>query len=132
MIKITHLLLAGAVAFALCDLGLAQEAASAAARRGIRRPRERLADAVLAQEILPSPCRASDAGVGSGVLEALPGRATCRAPSSDRPSPPRRAASRRWSVFRPRPAPRSLVFPPPGWFAGAEAQIVKPHLHHPN
>ena len=73
MNKITQLLLAGAVVFALCDVGLAQETPSAAARRELRRREMRSPTRSLAQESLPPPLPGSpDAGVGAGVLEALP------------------------------------------------------------
>jgi len=129
MIKITQLLLAGAVAFALCDAGLAQETpprppAAAAADMGA------VTDAVLAQQGLPPALPGSpDAGVGAGVLEALP-RPLDTPRSLFGPEQPPSAGGIRIDApyFTPDPLLDPSFFPSPGWFAGAEVQIVKPHL----
>ena len=74
MIRVTHLLVAGAVALALCDSSLAQEVPP-------QRPAPEspdlssIVDSVTAQEASSalSPLPGSpDVGVGGGVLEALP------------------------------------------------------------
>jgi hypothetical protein len=106
MIKMTHLLLAGAVALALSDVGLAQDTPSMP---------------------LPLP-DAPAAGDGEAILQALH---QPRIPASlFAPSPPPS------SGFMPVDSPYfvrdplldSSQFPPPGWFAGAELQVLKPHL----
>ena len=133
MIKIKHLLLAAAMAFTLCDVSLAQEALPKPAGLAAAIAETPAAE-TLAQDTFPAPLAeplpdSPYAGIGSGVLQALPR-------PSDVPG----------SLFAPAQAPSTgampiggpyLVtdpfldppeFPQPGWFAGAEAQIVKPHL----
>jgi hypothetical protein len=129
MRTITHLLLAGAVTLALCDAGRAQETPpqpSAAASANVRA----VTDAVLAQESLPPALPGSpDAGVGAGVLEALP-RPLDTPRSLFAPEQPPSAGGVRIDApyFIPDPQLDFAPFAQPGWFAGAEVQIVKPHL----
>ena len=130
MNKITHLLLAGAVAFALCDVGLAQETLRRAHPPQTRRQCGAIADAVLAQESLPPPLPGSpDSGVGAGVLEALPRpRDTPRSLFGPEQPPSAGGIQIDAPYFVPDPLLDPSFFPSPGWFAGAEVQIVKPHL----
>jgi len=96
---------------------------------------EALSNAVLAQETPPSlvPLPGDpDAGIGGGVLQALPLPRDFPA-SLFTPSPPPPAdASGVLRIDAPYFARDPLldpaVFPPPGWFAGAEMQVLKPHL----
>lgn len=126
MIKITHLLLAGAAALALCDMVQAQEpspsqpAAVTGATTGT----------VPAQGSLPAALPASpESGVGSGVLEALPQpRDTPRSLFGPEQPPSKGGEVFDGSYFTTDPLLDPSFFPAPGWFAGAEAQIVKPHL----
>jgi hypothetical protein len=129
MSKITHLLLAGAAAFALCHAGLAQEtpprppAANSTALDAI-------AGTVVAQESLPQPLPNSpEYGVGAGVLEALPRPRDTPRSLFGPEKPPSTGGIR---IDAPYFTPDALLdppfFPSPGWFAGAEVQIVKPHL----
>ena len=128
--KTKHLLLAVAVGFALSDLGLAQEPRPAQPEGGS----EALA-AVLTDSLAQEPARAAASRLecrrlAAGFFEALP-RPRDLPRSLFAPAVPNvaRARGHRWTVF---PVPDPLLdppfFPPPGWFAGAEAQIVKPHL----
>jgi hypothetical protein len=129
MIKITHLLLTGAVAFVLCETSRAQEArpqpsAEQPASAGA------ISDAVLAQESLPMPMPGSpDAGVGAGVLESLP-RPVDVPRSLFAPEQPPSAGGIpiHQPYFLADPLLDPPFFPSPGWFAGVEVQIVKPHL----
>ena len=130
MNKITHLLLAGAVVFALCDVGLAQETppqppAASPVDRGCDHRRRRRA-----REPPARPCPAVQTPAWArGSSRRCHGRATHRVPCSDRHSPPRREASRSMArISSPTRCSTPSFFPPPGWFVGAEVQIVKPHL----
>jgi hypothetical protein len=129
MTNMTRQLLAVAVALALSDAGLAQEV-SPKPPLGATPSQAALVDAVVAQDPLPAPLTGgTDSAVGGGVLEALPQPrdlpASLFAPPP--PSPP--------NFFRidaPYLVPDRLLDPPglpsPGWFAGAEIQVIKPHL----
>ena len=129
MSKITHLLLAGAAVFALCDVGVAQEtppqpaAADSAALDSV-------AATVVAQENLPQPLPSSpEYGVGAGVLETLPRpRDTPRSLFGPAQPPSTGGVDLDGPYFVRDPLLDPPFFPSPGWFAGAEAQIVKPHL----
>jgi hypothetical protein len=129
MNKVTHLLLAGAVALALCDMGRAQEAAS-------QPPADATVDgtataeAALAQESLPLALQGSpDAGVGSGILETLPRPRDTPRSLFGPPQPPSTGGIQIDApYFVPDPLLDPSFFPSPGWFVGAEVQIVKPHL----
>ena len=129
MNKITHLLLAGAVALALCDIGRAQEAASQPPADATVDGRA-IVEAALAQESLPLALQGSpDAGVGSGVLEALPRPRDTPRSLFGPPQPPSTGGIQLDApYFVPDPLLDPSFFPSPGWFAGAEVQIVKPHL----
>ena len=129
MNKISHLLLAGVMALALCDASRAQELApqppaSASADLGA------VTDAVLAQEHLPAPLPGSpDYGVGAGVVEALPQpRDTPRSLFGPEQPPGTGGIRIDAPYFIPDPMLDVAPFAQPGWFAGAEVQIVKPHL----
>jgi hypothetical protein len=125
MIKITHLLLAAAVSLALCDTGLAQETPAPAAAGSIT-------DGYLKQEALPQPLPGSaDSGVGSGVLEALPQpRDIPRSLFGPEQPPSTGGVVFDGSYFTTDPLLDPSFFPAPGWFAGAEVQILKPHLNN--
>jgi hypothetical protein len=130
MIKIKHLLLAGALACTLGNAILAQEAQpkpSGSAPESL----EAITEKVMAQEAVPEPLPASPytGGLGSGVLQAIP-----RPP--DVPgslfAPAQPASTGGMPIGGPYlvtdPWLDPPEFPQPGWFAGAEVQIVKPHL----
>ncbi len=129
MNKITHLLMAGAAVFALCHVGLAQEtpprppATDSAAE-------DTFASAVFAQEGLPAALPASsDFGIGAGILEALPQPPDVPRSLFGPEKPPSTGGIRIDApYFIPDPLLDPPFFPSPGWFAGAEIQIVKPHL----
>jgi hypothetical protein len=129
MIKVTHLLLAGAAVFALCEAGLAQETPprtpveNSAALDGI-------ASAIVAQESVPAPLPTGpEYGVGAGILDALPRpRDTPCSLFAPAQAPSPGAVDLDGPYFVPDPLLDPSFFPPPGWFAGAEVQIVKPHL----
>jgi hypothetical protein len=129
MIKITHLLLAGAVVLSICSRGIAQDARPTSPVGTSDAAAARLADAIT-QDGVPEPLPgAPDEGVGSGILQALPRPRAV--PESlfappDPPSPGGMPVGGPYLQYDPFLDPP--VFPQPGWFAGAEAQIVKPHL----
>ena len=85
---------------------------------------------VLAQETFRRPLPSSpDYGVGAGVLEALPNPRDTPRSLFGPPSPPSTGGIRIDApYFIADPLLDPQFFPSPGWFAGAEAQIVKPHL----
>ncbi|AGA27231.1 hypothetical protein [Singulisphaera acidiphila] len=124
MIKMTHLLLAGAVAFAFSDVALAQalpgEATAHHAAFFAEDP---------APTALPAPLPAEgDVGIGGGVLEALPKPGDLPASLFAPPPPPSMGALR---VDAPYFVPDRLLDSPespPGWFSGIELQILKPHI----
>jgi hypothetical protein len=129
MIKIKHLLLAGAVAFALSEVSFAQDALPkppAAESENVKL----LLDAKMLQDTIPEPLPASPyAGLGSGVLQALPRPLDVPGSLFAPAQPPSTGAmpiNSPYLVADPFLDPPE--FPQPGWFAGAEAQIVKPHL----
>jgi hypothetical protein len=128
MIKLTHLLMTGAVALALCDVGLAQEAPPPPAEAPV--DMRAITNAVLAQETLPQPLPGSpEYGVGTGILEALPQpRDTPRSLFGPEKPPSAGGIQIDAPYFVPDPLLDPAFFPSPGWFAGAEVQIVKPHL----
>ena len=130
MIKITHLLLAGAAVFALSEVGLAQEASSSQPSAGASGDIRATPGAVLAQEVLPMPLPGSpDSGVGAGVLETLPRpRDVPRSLFAQEQPPSTGGIPIAEPYFIPDPQLDFAPFAPPGWFAGAEVQIVKPHL----
>jgi hypothetical protein len=129
MIKLTHFILAGAVVSSLCSRSFAQDARPSSPAGTSEATAARLADAIT-QDGVPEPLPgAPDAGVGSGVLEALPRpRAVPESlfAPADPPSPGGIPVARPYFIADPLLdlAPGA----PPGWFIGAEAQIVKPHL----
>jgi hypothetical protein len=129
MMKIKHLLLAVAVGVAIPNLGLAQEPRPAPAAGASDALVSALADTA-AQDGLPMPLPAeSDAGIGGGVLEALPRPrvvpSSLFAPVQPRSGEPMPIGG---PYFQTDPFLDPPEFPQPGWFGGAEAQIVKPHL----
>ena len=94
MIKITHLLLAGAVALRALRRGPCAGDSPAAARRRTPPTRERSPTRSLRKRASRSPCQAVQTpALARGSWRRCHGRATRRAPCSDRNSPPRRAAS---------------------------------------
>ncbi len=135
MIKMTQLLLAGAAALALSDVGLAQDTPP-------KPPGGAFADYVSPSDLgaaqdtpptaLPLP-GAPAAGGGSGSVEAI-----LRAPPHPRDVPASMFATStpRTSAPMPIDAPYFVrdplldipQFPAPGWFAGAQLQVVKPTL----
>jgi hypothetical protein len=129
MIKVTHLLLAGAAVFALCQVGLAQETPPRPAATNSA-ALDAIAETVVAQENLPQPLPSSpEYGVGAGVLEALPRpRDTPRSLFGPAQPPSTGGVDLDGPYFVRDPLLDPPFFPSPGWFAGAEAQIVKPHL----
>jgi hypothetical protein len=129
MNKVTHLLLAGAVGLALCDMGRAQEAPPQSPADAPVDGRA-IAEAVLAQETLPPPIPGSpESGVGSGVIEALPRpRDTPRSLFGPEQPPSKGGIQIDAPYFVPDPLLDFSQSAPPGWFVGAEVQIVKPHL----
>jgi hypothetical protein len=129
MIKIHHLLLAVAVAWALSNVGLAQD--NGAKPSGV--PASGMAavvNDVLAQDAVPEALPgAPDAGVGSGVLESLPRPLDIpRSLFAPAPAKAGQAMPIDTPYFTADPLLDWAPFAAPGWFAGAEAQIVKPHL----
>ena len=132
MNKMTHLLLAGAVAFALCGPGLCPGGVPlshpplpprSVRRRSLKRPSHKRACRRRSRAVqTPGLARASS--------RRCLGRPTRRGPCSDRRSPPRRAVSRSMLLTSsPTRCSTPSFFPSPGWFAGAEVQIVKPHFN---
>jgi hypothetical protein len=130
MIKMTQLLLAGAVALMLLDTGLAQDTPArppAAAPVSVAKFQEEAPP----QEPLPEPLPSGpEVGVGGGILESLP--RVPNVPSSLFTPPPQMRSSGLFRVDEP-----YLRFDPQlddprlgnfGWFFGAEAQFLKPHL----
>jgi hypothetical protein len=129
MIKIAQLLRAGAVVVALCGSALAQQRPAQPAELPAADVRV-ITDAVAAQESLPAPLPGStDYGVGAGVLEALPRpRDTPRSLFAPEKPPSDGGIRIDAPYFTPDPLLDPPFFPSPGWFAGAEVQIVRPHL----
>jgi hypothetical protein len=129
MIKSTHLLLAGALALALCNSSVAQDA-SLKPSGEVSGGSAAVVAELLSQESLPEPLAAApEDGIGSGVLQALP-RPRDIPRSLFAPSQPDSTGG--MPIARPYLVADPLLdfspFAPPGWFFGAEAQIVKPHL----
>jgi hypothetical protein len=129
MIKMTHLLLAGAVALALSDVGFAQDTPPKPPG-GAFANYPALFDEVVGQDTLPEPLPDPPAaGNRAAILQALPQPRDLPA-SLFAPSPP--PSTRFLPVDTPYfvrdPLLDSPQFPPVGWFAGAELQVVKPHL----
>jgi hypothetical protein len=129
MIKLKYLLLAGAIGLACSPPGLAQDTSAkppGQASAGMAA----VVDEVLAQEPSPEALPgAPDAGVGSGVLEAMPRpRDIPRSLFEPAPPPSGQAVPLDRPYFIQDPLLDFAPFAAPGWFAGAEAQIVKPHL----
>ena len=129
MMKTRHLLLAVAVGFAFSNLGLAQEPRPASPGGTSDTVSAAFADSVT-QEGLPAPLPTDpDAGIGGGVLQALPRPRdlpiSLFATAQPRSTEPMPVAG---PYFQTDPFLDPPDFPQPGWFAGAEAQIVKPHL----
>ena len=134
MNKLTHLILAVAVTLGLCDAGLAQETPPTPSGRADTEI-EAVTNAVLAQETSPSliPLPGGpDAGIGGGVLQALPRPRDLPASLYTAPAPPRADASGVLRIdapyFKRDPLLDPPMFPHPGWFVGAEMQVVKPHF----
>ncbi len=130
MKKVTLLLLAGTVPFALCSPGRSQEIPAQVPAAVSPVSATAIAEAALVQESLPPPFPGSpDAGVGSGILETLP-----RPPDTPRSlfGPPQPASAGGIQIDAPYFVTDPLLdpsfFPSPGWFGGVEVQIVKPHL----
>ncbi len=129
MNKITHLLLVGAAVFALCDVGASQETP----------PRPPAADSAAVDTIAERcPCAREPAGglARQSRLRRWRGGLGGAATAARHPSftvrtgkaPRRRGQSIDGPYFVPDPLLDPSFFPSPGWFAGAEVQIVKPHL----
>jgi hypothetical protein len=129
MIKTIHLLLAIAVALALSNAGVAQDTGGQP-RGGASSGMAAVVSDVMSQEPLPEPMPgAPDAGVGSGVLETMPRpRDIPRSLFAPAPAPSGQALPVDTPYFNRDPLLDFAPFAAPGWFAGAEAQIVKPHL----
>jgi hypothetical protein len=129
MNKITHLLLAGALVCTLCAVGIAQETppGSPAANSVAA---DTIAEAVASQESLPIALPGSpDTGVGGGILEALPRPLdTPRSLFGPEQPPSAGGIQTQGPYFVTDPLLDPSFFPAPGWFAGVEVQIVKPHL----
>jgi hypothetical protein len=134
MNKVTHLILAAAVALGLCEVGLAQQTPpNPPGRAGTNL--EAVSNAILAQE--PSPGLAAlpgdpEAGIGGGVLQALPKPLDFPGSLYTQPAPPRVDESGVLRIdapyFERDPLLDPPMFPAPGWFVGAEMMVVKPHL----
>ncbi len=131
MTKITPLFLASVMGLFLSASGHAQETPADPASRAAAELKE-LADVSLGQESVPSLLSLPDGpdeGVGGGVLRVLPRLGDLPASLFAPPAP---ASSRLLRVDAPYFVQDPLLdpagLPPPGWFAGAEVQIVKPHL----
>lgn len=131
MNKITRLLLAGAAVFALCEPGRAQETPPQPLPAGASEDVRAIPEGFFAQESLPMPSPDSpDFGVGAGVLEALPQpRDTPRSLFGAEQAPSTGGIQIDAPYFVPDPLLDPAFFPQPGWFVGAEVQIVKPHLN---
>ena len=110
-------------------MGLAQEAASqppADAPSTRERSQKRSSRKRACRQPLPG---SPDSGVGAGVLEALPRpRDTPRSLFGPEQPPSTGGIQIDAPYFVPDPLLDPSFFPSPGWFAGAEVQIVKPHL----
>jgi hypothetical protein len=129
MIKLTHLILASAAVLAFSDAGLAQDTrpnppGEASADQAA------LADVGLVRDTLPDPLPDAPApGQGAGILQALPQPRDLPA-SLFAPAPP--TPSGYVPVDMPYLVRDPLLdrpqFPQPGWFYGAELQVVKPHF----
>jgi hypothetical protein len=130
MNKITHLIIAGAFALALCDVGVAQQTPPQPPVADSAALDSMIASAVVAQESLPAPLPGSpDYGLGAGVLEALPRpRDTPRSLFGPAQPPSTGGVDVDGPYFVRDPLLDPSFFPAPGWFAGAEVQILKPHL----
>jgi hypothetical protein len=130
MINITKLLLAGAVALALWNVGHAQNVASAQTSTAFAADGpalERLPTPE--QEPLPgSSSSAAGTDDGQGILQSLPQPPALPA-SLLAPTPPASAGFTGLS-FPYFTCDRLLDSPvrPPGWFVGAEADVLKPFL----
>jgi hypothetical protein len=130
MIKITHLLLAGAVVFGLCNMVQAQDPSPSQPAAGTTAGPGSTTGTVPVQGSLPAALPASpESGVRSGVLEALPRPRDTPSSLFAAPGPPSPGGIPIGGpYFTPDPLLDPSFFPSPGWFVGAEAQIVKPHL----
>jgi hypothetical protein len=128
MIKIKHLILAGVVGLALSKLGLAQE--TGAKPSGEPPTGSGAVVDALAKEGLLEPL--PDAGAIGETPVILPGipRPPDFPGSLFAPAQPRSTAPMQMDApyFVPDPLLDFSPSAPPGWFAGAEVQIVKPHL----
>ena len=134
MNKITHLILAVAVGLALSDVGLAQDTPPNPPARAAT-DLEAVTNAVIAQDTSPGLAalpNGPDAGIGGGVLQALPRTRDFPASLYTPPPAPRVDASGILRIdapyFERDPLLDPPMFPAPGWFAGAEMMVVKPHL----
>jgi hypothetical protein len=130
MIKMTQLLLAGAVALALSDVGFGQDTSPKPAD-GAPANLQAIVDEALAQHTVPEPLPGNpDVGVGGGVLQALPKpRDLPGSLFTPPPPPPTTGFLRVDAPYLLRdPLLDNSQFPPVGWFAGVEIQVVKPHL----
>jgi hypothetical protein len=131
MIKVTRLLLAGAAALALSDAGLAQDPAPKPTDRASA-SLAAIVDEAIGQDPPPAPeplPGAPAVGDRAGILESLPQPRDLPA-SLFAPPPPRVPG------FMPIDTPYFVrdplldgpLLPAPGWFGGAELQILKPHV----
>ena len=85
----------------------------------------------LPPNLIPLP-GSPDAGVGGGVLQTLPQPRDVPASLFGPTTPSRASADGILRIdapyFTPDPLLDPSVFPSPGWFGGAEIQVLKPHL----
>jgi hypothetical protein len=129
MIKMTHLLLAGAVALALSGVSLAQDTSSKPSE-GAPAHFAALVGETGVQDNLPEPLPGEpNYGVGGGVLQALPRPQNLPASLFAPPPPPSKGFLQVDAPYFGRDRLLdSPEFQTPGWFAGAELQVLKPHL----
>jgi hypothetical protein len=111
-------------------VGLAQEVSSLPQSTGASADMRATPGAVLAQEVMPMPLPGSpESGVGGGILETLPRPPdTPKSLFAQEQPPSMGGINIQEPYFLADPLLDPSFFPAPGWFAGAEVQIVKPHL----
>lgn len=129
MIKITHWLLTGFVGLGLVAKSRAQQVDQPPTEAAASRIAAAV-DPAAAQDVLPDPLPTDpNSGIGSGVLQSLPTLRNVPASLFSPPPPPIKAPL---AVDAPYFVPDPLLDRPhlgaPGWFGGAELQVLKPHL----
>lgn len=129
MIKMTQLVQAVAVALVLSDVGFAQDPSSKPLDTAASHVAS-VIDENLAQKPLPDPLPGgSGPGVGGGVVQSLPRPSDLPDSLFEQPYPNTPGFFRLdQPYFTLDPLLDPTQLPQPGWFAGGELQILKPHL----